>query len=96
MANRVAGTRCIDCTSGDTHSAAEVKPRARAGAHWPERGGARIFGAHPVHLSRSKLMFTLFWHACVFLLLTFVVYLVCMWMAGVEERRTQQRAQRNR
>jgi hypothetical protein len=41
-------------------------------------------------------MFTLFWHACVFLLLTFVVYLVCMWMAGVEERRTQRRAQRNR
>jgi hypothetical protein len=64
--------------------------------HWPERGAARIFGAHPVHLSRSKLMFTLFWHACVFLFLTFVVYLVCMWMAGVEERRTQQRAQRNR
>jgi hypothetical protein len=96
MADRVAVTRCIDCTSGDTHSTAEVKPRPGAGADWPERGPARIFGAHPVHLSRSKHMFTLFWHACVFLFLTFVVYLVCMWMAGVEERRTEQRAQRNR
>lgn len=36
-------------------------------------------------------MFTLFWHAGVFLLLTFVVYLVCMWFVRIEERRVQRK-----
>jgi hypothetical protein len=36
-------------------------------------------------------MFTLFWHAAVFLYLTFVVYHVCMWMVRVEDRRVKRR-----
>jgi hypothetical protein len=36
-------------------------------------------------------MFTLAWHAAVFLLFTLVVYLVCIWIAGKEEERERRR-----
>lgn len=32
-------------------------------------------------------MFTLLWHAGVFLAFTFVVYLVCMWFVRMEEEK---------
>ena len=36
-------------------------------------------------------MFEVLWRGGVFLLLTFVVYLVCMWFVRVEERRQSRR-----
>lgn len=36
-------------------------------------------------------MFTLAWHAAVFLVFTFVVYLTCLWIAGKEEARERRR-----
>ena len=36
-------------------------------------------------------MFTLAWHAAVFLFFTFLVYLTCNWIAGQEEKREQRR-----
>jgi hypothetical protein len=59
--------------------------------HWQRLRGDRIFGPHPVHPCRFEIMFTLFWHAGVFLFLTFVVYHVCMWMVRVEDRRAKRR-----
>jgi len=40
-------------------------------------------------------MFKLFWHAGVFAILTFVVYLACMAFVRMEERREAGRRQRN-
>jgi hypothetical protein len=40
-------------------------------------------------------MFKLFWHAGVFAILTFVVYLACMAFVRMEERREAGRQRRN-
>lgn len=39
-------------------------------------------------------MFKLFWHAAVFMFITFLIYLVCMWFVRIEDRREAARAQR--
>ena len=36
-------------------------------------------------------MFEVFWRAGIFLLFTFVVYLVCMWFVRVEEEKDRKR-----
>lgn len=41
-------------------------------------------------------MFTLLWHAGVFLFITFLVYLACMWMVRTEEQKQQHRQQQRR
>jgi hypothetical protein len=40
-------------------------------------------------------MFKLFWHAGVFAIVTFVVYLACLMFVRIEDRRVEARGRRN-